>query len=197
MLMSYGKAAALALLATIALPASATTIENDGAWVDFYQIAYFSPLGQSFTAVDADLLSIGFNYAEINSGFENSAITIDLHEGAGLGGAVIASRTFTLANLSGWTDTDFSGVTLTVGQVYTAAVSTSSPLEAINLTADVYAGGNLYTPQQGFPADRDLMFRVVGASDVPEPVSWAMMVGGFGLIGGAMRTRRKAAVSFG
>jgi len=30
---------------------------------------------------------------------------------------------------------------------------------------------------------------------VPEPASWAMMVGGFGLIGGAMR-RRKATVSF-
>jgi hypothetical protein len=31
---------------------------------------------------------------------------------------------------------------------------------------------------------------------VPEPTSWAMMVGGFGLVGGAMRVRRKAAVSF-
>jgi len=31
---------------------------------------------------------------------------------------------------------------------------------------------------------------------VPEPASWAMMVGGFGLIGGAMRSRRKAAVRF-
>lgn len=31
---------------------------------------------------------------------------------------------------------------------------------------------------------------------VPEPVSWAMMVGGFGLVGGAMRSRRKAAVTF-
>jgi hypothetical protein len=30
----------------------------------------------------------------------------------------------------------------------------------------------------------------------PEPASWAMMVGGFGLIGGAMRSRRRAAVTF-
>ncbi|HWI87466.1 MAG TPA: PEPxxWA-CTERM sorting domain-containing protein [Sphingomonas sp.] len=36
-----------------------------------------------------------------------------------------------------------------------------------------------------------------GPPSVPEPASWAMMVGGFGLIGGAMRTRQKAAVSFG
>jgi len=31
---------------------------------------------------------------------------------------------------------------------------------------------------------------------VPEPASWAMMVGGFGLVGGAMRSRRKTAVRF-
>ena len=33
---------------------------------------------------------------------------------------------------------------------------------------------------------------------VPEPASWAMMVGGFGMVGGALRSRRsKAAVRFG
>ena len=32
---------------------------------------------------------------------------------------------------------------------------------------------------------------------VPEPASWAMMLGGFGMIGGAMRSRRRTAVSFG
>jgi len=31
---------------------------------------------------------------------------------------------------------------------------------------------------------------------VPEPASWALMLGGFGLVGGAMRSRRKAAVAF-
>lgn len=31
----------------------------------------------------------------------------------------------------------------------------------------------------------------------PEPASWAMMLSGFGLIGGAMRSRRKIAASFG
>jgi len=33
------------------------------------------------------------------------------------------------------------------------------------------------------------------SSGVPEPASWAMMLGGFGLVGGAMR-RRRASVSF-
>ena len=31
-----------------------------------------------------------------------------------------------------------------------------------------------------------------GGSAAPEPASWAMMLGGFGMIGGAMRARRKA-----
>ena len=32
---------------------------------------------------------------------------------------------------------------------------------------------------------------------VPEPASWALMLGGFGMVGGAMRARRKTAVSVG
>jgi len=31
---------------------------------------------------------------------------------------------------------------------------------------------------------------------VPEPASWAMMLGGFGMVGGAIRARRKTAASF-
>ena len=40
--------------------------------------------------------------------------------------------------------------------------------------------------------------RITGeVAAVPEPASWALMLAGFGAIGGAMRSRRKAAVSFG
>jgi len=37
----------------------------------------------------------------------------------------------------------------------------------------------------------------VQAGAVPEPASWALMLGGFGAIGTAMRRRPRAAVSFG
>lgn len=44
----------------------------------------------------------------------------------------------------------------------------------------------------------DKLSVTVGTSGaVPEPASWALMLGGFGLVGGAMRSRRKAVVSFG
>ena len=36
----------------------------------------------------------------------------------------------------------------------------------------------------------------IRAGAVPEPASWAFMVGGFGMIGGAMRSRRRAAIRF-
>jgi hypothetical protein len=36
-----------------------------------------------------------------------------------------------------------------------------------------------------------------GVAPVPEPASWAMMLGGFGMVGGAMRSRRRPIVSFG
>ena len=42
----------------------------------------------------------------------------------------------------------------------------------------------------------DISSFTLGASAVPEPATWAMMIGGFGMVGGAMRrTRRKQKVS--
>ena len=46
----------------------------------------------------------------------------------------------------------------------------------------------------GYGTDHYFRFEAAGA--VPEPASWAMMLGGFGMIGGAMRSRRKAGVRF-
>jgi len=37
----------------------------------------------------------------------------------------------------------------------------------------------------------------IAAAGVPEPASWALMLGGFGMVGGALRSRRRLAVRFG
>jgi hypothetical protein len=37
---------------------------------------------------------------------------------------------------------------------------------------------------------------VLVTAPVPEPATWAMMIGGFGLLGAAARRRRRIAVSF-
>jgi len=38
---------------------------------------------------------------------------------------------------------------------------------------------------------------ITSSASVPEPASWALMLGGFSAIGSAMRSRRKPVVSFG
>jgi PEP-CTERM motif len=49
-----------------------------------------------------------------------------------------------------------------------------------------------------FVAYDDITFGSATPGAVPEPATWAMMIGGFGMVGGAMRyRRRKTAVSFG
>lgn len=59
---------------------------------------------------------------------------------------------------------------------------------------DPSLGLQLLVPQRG----NQLQFQLVagnpqGLPDVPEPASWTMMLGGFGLIGATLRSRRSAA----
>lgn len=60
----------------------------------------------------------------------------------------------------------------------------------IDITLDLSDGVNLFNPDTAFTSV-GVTLESVGA--VPEPASWALMIGGFGLVGGAMR-RRKANV---
>lgn len=56
-------------------------------------------------------------------------------------------------------------------------------------------GGYFSTPgAYGYLTNSHL---AISSGAVPEPASWAMMVGGFGMIGGAMRRRQRTSVAFG
>lgn len=71
-------------------------------------------------------------------------------------------------------------------------------------------GAQLYTGSEAAPtmksgtftlttalaSGRRYSLQVVDASAVPEPASWLMMIGGFGMIGGAMRARRRVTVRY-
>jgi PEP-CTERM putative exosortase interaction domain len=46
-----------------------------------------------------------------------------------------------------------------------------------------------------FNALKQISFNAASASAVPEPASWAMMVGGFGLVGSSLRRRKKHVTS--
>ncbi|QQV79102.1 PEPxxWA-CTERM sorting domain-containing protein [Sphingomonas aliaeris] len=74
------------------------------------------------------------------------------------------------------------------------------PYNAEGLVAD--AKGNLYgTTWRGGSINRGTVFRlsdagfVTAAAAVPEPASWAMMMIGFGLLGGNLRRRRHSGIA--
>jgi hypothetical protein len=196
-------AACAVALAGAAGAAGAATIENTAGVFDG-SIAFYSPLGQTFTAIDTDLISIGFAYSDLNPDSPNDPITLSLYSGDGLGGALLASHTFTLPSVLPSTlaapvivDTDFSGVSLTVGSVYTAALSGSSFKVAAVYGADAYSGGHATKSLSGCAAC-DLDFRVVGRSGggigpVPEPATWALMLAGFAGLGARLRSRARQA----
>ena len=86
------------------------------------------------------------------------------------------------------TRSDLSLVHATVGLDYAFNTYTLSGFD--NLVSLVFSN-----PTNGYIAIDNIDTGANGA--VPEPASWALMLGGFGLVGGAMRSRRSATVSFG
>jgi hypothetical protein len=86
-------------------------------------------------------------------------------------------------------------VVLTVGKSYWLGVKSPDRLSVAYGNSngnDNYSGGTLYT---GVTASTlgDMVFRTFAddtVAAVPEPATWAMMLAGFGLIGGSLRTRR-------
>ena len=70
------------------------------------------------------------------------------------------------------------------------------PLTAV---ADQYNALNNGAPYAGYPTAGYWTATIpIVSPRVPEPASWAMMLAGFGLVGGAMRSRRRtSAVRFG
>ncbi len=58
--------------------------------------------------------------------------------------------------------------------------------------------GNIYlVSDDGDGPNQSFLVKLGYSAPVPEPATWAMMIVGFGLVGGTMRSRQKAAVAFG
>jgi len=136
--------------------------------------------GGQYWAPDSITAPGSFNYAD----------------GANVDSAVFGDHTLTindnvLWNANGWemTFTDatppFTGLSL-VSSTFTPGLTYS------------FSGGTLKIDWEGTSDAAGPLAAVfaVSTGSVPEPASWALMLGGFGLVGGAMRSRRKAAVTF-
>jgi uncharacterized protein YjiK len=59
------------------------------------------------------------------------------------------------------------------------------------------AGNIFLVSDDGDGPNQSYLVKLAYPGAVPEPATWAMMVGGFGMIGGAMRRRKRNVVAFG
>jgi len=148
-------------------------------------------IGQSFTAEDAHILSIGFRFEPINPDNASAEpLTITLYDGAGFAGPVLAAAQFDpAAGFVGFVDADFSAVSLTVGAVYTAEISTLTTSTYWGVWSklwfnepDLYPGGAMYLRGSLAPSS-DLTFRVIPAP-VPEPSTLFLLASGLAGLGG-------------
>ena len=110
----------------------------------------------------------------------------------------INSFSAAFAGVSGGPDTRifvYNGATLlgTVGGPATTTGQFVLSFSAASITRVAVAAGSF----DDWVGVDNVTFTPVAAGGVPEPASWALMIGGFGLVGGAMRRRAaKASVSF-
>ena len=190
----------IAILLLAFKSALASTIIIDGGYpAPTISVEFGSPIGQSFTAEDSLLETIAFAFAELNPDSPNDPITLTLYEGTGAEGNEIMSVTQVVELSTNSThefiNFDFTGTVLQVGNVYSAALTTSSTLLGITYNGDSYAGGYMFSND---PIDLitltcgtlcDANFRVTSAV-VPVPAAvWLFGSGIIGLIGLAKRKK--------
>lgn len=216
-------AAAMPMLAPSAASAAMIQVLS-GSGQRAFGIGFFgNAAGQSFTAIDSTLNSIGFQFEGLNPTFTGASYTLSLIAGEALTGTSLATRTFTVPTAINsrtpvFYDIDIGSVAVTAGQRYTAVLNSTDTRNGlvlgpdinlntgVPLTGDAYAGGRALFATVPYPncnntasSACDFNFRVSGTTltaAVPEPATWGMMIGGFAVTGGALRRRRRATATF-
>lgn len=212
--------AAAALLASAALTAPAgAAISIDTTSAPHGEFGCFGTnssmcganFGQSFTtAIGANALSSLTFYMNMEQG---ASLAVQLKVFAWNGSDTTGSALYTsgVRTISGTTATamDFTpNVTLGVGQQYIAFLTsvglgnTNAQYAGMQVAqGDAYSGGSFYfqfsdANHNWINVYQDTAFKMTldaGVAAVPEPSSWALMIVGFGLVGGVLRRRRTVA----
>lgn len=138
------------------------------------------------------------NYDTLSNGYGSSATTgISDGDGGFTGQAytVGAGQTVTLGSMT--SPTKNKTINLTTGlAAFTGAAGSTADFIASTLTKTTLntVGGNTAATQVT-NANADFVITYNYTSAVPEPMTWAMMIGGFGFVGYGLR-RRGVAVAF-
>jgi len=157
-------------------------IQDQGT--SFSQVFNGAPYGQTFTAEDARIFSIGFYFVDGNTNLSNGATSIALYEGVGIAGDLLHRESLTIPPATqDYVDFDFRSVTLNVGDVYTAIIERPNerwgvPFHQHSLSNGQplfggidYVGGHRIFRGTELETD-DLRFRVF---PVPEPASLLLL----------------------
>lgn len=214
-----------ALIATLAIgsaeaatvvtihPVTITANDSVRSTIVLSSVAQPDTIGQVFVPTQAYLTSIGFRFGSTTTA-KTGNVTVSIYAGALQPGAALPASTvfsqqFALSNLISrgvGSFVDFSTGTLAVAAntSYTVVLSGSSNVALAYGTADGYTSGYLLQTKlqnqtcRATPTACDASFRFTTASPAPEPAQWGLMLGGFAMVGGAVRyRRRRTLVSFG
>lgn len=182
-------AAAVATVAIAAAPAHAAEylVPANGTVFDL-PLTLTDLGGGAYTAGQTDTFRTGLNNATLRSFTINYSFAAPV-DGSG---SISFTTTSTVAStaLLRLNSATFNGapVTITAETAANGAITYNGMLDyadavqgqpfTLSLAAQVRRGGSLSTS----------VSYVAGA--VPEPASWAMMIGGFGVVGGSLRRRR-------
>lgn len=166
-----------ALLAAAATPASAATFVFTGTLSGANEVpANTSTATGTFTATLDDVAN-SISVAITFSGLAANAAAGHIHccVAVGTNGSVVIPFTGFPATTSGTYSNLFTGISAT------NVNGIKNGLAYINLHNSVFPGGEIRGQ--------------LAAVAVPEAATWGMMIVGFGLVGGTMRTRRRMAVA--
>lgn len=158
----------------------ASIVLDQNSIITFHLMGSESSLNDTFSTVSAPVLTT----TEAGTFQNNFAAPI-----------LLGSRSFSAGSLAGLLNfSAIGGKSATVGQTGFGILLTNAQTSGAAVSTFYFAYDD-----EARNADKDyddMIIRATVTSAVPEPQTWALMLAGFGFVGGAMRaSRRKAKIS--
>ena len=198
----------LATSALVAAPAFATVIPDGTVSV----AALYVPVVNLASSPATYTAAMGNTFEVIGSGgfADVSGLTGKMNGTLTFSSTVGDTLAQSLANFFVFNDGHGGTFNFSVDSVLTQTYSANA---GVSNSFSLYLLGNTVDALQGYtstPTSLTLSFNNTGSSAyaasatlavpptgaVPEPISWALMVGGFGMVGATMRSNRRSAVTF-